>query len=65
MVRGADADQEVEGNIAGCVIASGRWTPRGQRSQGMCGTFMRENREIPWLPVRLIIGRAVQARLWR
>jgi hypothetical protein len=31
----------------------------------MCGTFMRENREIPWLPVRLIIGRAVQATLWR
>ena len=39
--------------------------PARSENQGMYGTFKRENREIPWLPVRLIIGRAVQATLWR
>jgi hypothetical protein len=28
----------------------------------MYGIFMRENREIPWPPVRLITGRAAQRR---
>ena len=31
-VRGADAVQQAEGNIAGGVIASRRRTPRGQRT---------------------------------
>ena len=65
MFRGADAVQEVEGNAAGGVIASRRRTLRGLGNQGMCGTFMRENREIPCPPVRLITGRAVQATPWR
>jgi len=33
MVWGADAVQEVEGNIAGGVIASRWWAPRGQRTR--------------------------------
>ena len=36
----------VEGNIVGGVIASRRRTPRGRRTMGMYGIFMRENREI-------------------
>ena len=35
------------------------------RSENLCmrGTSRRENREIPWLPVRVIAGRAAQGRL--
>lgn len=48
ILRGADAVQEAEGNIAGGAIAS-RWgIPRGHGNQGMYGTSMRENRESPW-----------------
>jgi hypothetical protein len=36
--------------------------PARSRNQGMYGIFMRENREIPWPPVRLITGRAAQRR---
>ena len=32
-LRGADAVQEVEGNIAGGASASRRWTPRGRRTR--------------------------------
>ena len=34
--------------------------PAGSESHGMYGTSMRENREIPRSPVRLIIGRDAQ-----
>ena len=34
--------------------------PAWSRNQGMYGTFMRENREIPRPPVRLITGRDAQ-----
>jgi hypothetical protein len=62
-VRGADA-----------VSLSGRQHRRQRqrelaadpaRSENLCmrGTCRRENREIPWLPVRVIAGRAAQARL--
>ena len=61
-VRGADA-----------VYGSGRQHPQQRyrellvdpaRSENLCmyGTSMRENREIPCSPVRLIPGRAVQGR---
>jgi len=59
-LRGADAVQEVEGNIVGGVIASRRRAPRGHGNQGMYGTSMRENRESPCPPVRLVSGRAAQ-----
>jgi hypothetical protein len=43
------------------ALCASRWgTPRGHGNQGMYGTSMRENRESPCLPVRLISGRAVQ-----
>ena len=32
--------------------------PARSENQGMYGTFMRENREGPFLPVRLVCGRA-------
>jgi hypothetical protein len=62
-VRGADA-----------VSVSGRRHRRQRhrelaadpaRSENLCmrGTSGRENREIPWLPVRVIAGRAGQGRL--
>ena len=64
-VRGADA-----------VSLSGRQHRRQRdrelaadpaRSENLCmrGTSRRENREIPWLPVRMIAGRAAQGRLRR
>jgi len=64
-IRGADA-----------VLLSGR-QHRCQRhrelaadpawSENLCmrGTSRRENREIPWLPVRVIAGRAAQGTLRR
>src|SRR5215469_14549077 len=60
ILRGADAVQEAEGNIAGGASASRRGALRGHENQGMYGTFMRENREIPRLPAWLITGRAAQ-----
>ena len=39
--------------------------PARSENQGMYGTFMRENREGPCPPVRLISGRAVQGTLRR
>jgi hypothetical protein len=31
----------------------------------MCGTFVRENREVPCLPVRVVSGRAAGGTLRR
>ncbi len=49
--RGADAVQEVEGNIAGGAIREPSGDPARSKNQGMYGTSMRENRESP-LPAR-------------
>jgi hypothetical protein len=61
--QGADVVSMTEGNIAGSVNrerpASSAWS----KNQGMYGSFMRENREVPCSPVRLITGRAAQGRL--
>ena len=54
--RGADAVQEVEGNIAGSVMRELSADPARSKNQGMYGTFMRENRESPCPPVRLVSG---------
>ena len=40
-------------------------SPARSENQGMYGTFMRENREVPCPPVRVITGRAVQGTLRR
>jgi hypothetical protein len=43
------------------ALSAGRWgTSRGHGNQGMYGTSVRENRECPCPPARLITGRAVQ-----
>ena len=54
-----------EGNIAGGVIRESSGDPARSKNQGMCGIFMRENREIPRSPVPLIMGRAAQGTLRR
>ncbi|MGH3280059.1 MAG: hypothetical protein ACRDNW_13110 [Trebonia sp.] len=50
----------MEGNIAGGAKREPLVGPARSENQGMYGTFMRENRESPCLPARLISGRAVQ-----
>jgi hypothetical protein len=63
--RGADAVQEAEGNIAGGARREPPGDPARSENQGMSGTSMRENRESPCPPVRLISGRAAQGTLRR
>src|SRR6266581_9374791 len=58
--RGAGAVQEVEGNIAGGATREPLAGPARSENQGMCGTSMRENRESPCPPVRLISGRVAR-----
>jgi hypothetical protein len=43
---------DVEGNIAGGVMRESPGDPARSENQGMCGIFMRENREIPRSPTR-------------
>jgi hypothetical protein len=52
--RGADTVQAVEGNTAGGVICESPVGPARSENQGMYGTSMRENREIPRLPAGVI-----------
>ena len=52
--------QEAEGNIAGGVMREPSADPARSENLCMYGIFMRENREIPRSPVRLITGRAAQ-----
>ena len=54
-----------EGNIAGGAMREPSGDPAWSENQGMCGIFMRENREIPRSPVPLITGRAAQGTLRR
>jgi len=59
-VRGADAVYE-----AGRQHCQQRYRellagPARSENQGMYGTFMRENREVPRSPVRPVTGRAAQ-----
>jgi hypothetical protein len=60
ILQGADAVQEAEGNIPGSVRRELAGDPARSGNHGMYGTSMRENREIPGPPVRLISGRAAQ-----
>jgi len=39
--------------------------PARSEIHGMCGTFVRENREIPCLPVRVVCGRDAGGTLRR
>jgi hypothetical protein len=54
-----------EGNIAGGAMREPSGNPARSENQGMCGIFMRENREIPRSPVHLITGRVAQGTLRR
>jgi RNA-directed DNA polymerase len=55
-VRGADAVRLAEGNTAGGVRRESLVGPARSEIHGMCGAFMRENREVPYPPDRLIAG---------
>ena len=47
--------KRAEGNILGGVFAS-RWgTPRGPGTQACTQILMRENREVPWSPVLMMV----------
>ena len=52
-----------EGNIAGGVMREPPGDPARSENQGMHGISMRENREVPRLPVAVIGLRAAQGRL--
>jgi hypothetical protein len=56
---------EAEGNIAGGVMRESPGGPARSENHGMCGIFMRENREVPCSPVPLIRGRAARGTLRR
>jgi hypothetical protein len=51
-----------EGNTERGVIREPWSGPARSKNLGMYGISMRENREIPWPPVRLITGRVGQGR---
>ena len=59
-IRGAHAVSLAEGNTAGGVMREPPADPARSENQGMYGTSMRENREVPHLPARVITGRAAQ-----
>lgn len=61
-LRGADAVRKVEGNTACAVSARRTGAPRGRRNPSTYGIPMRENREIPHSPTRVIAGWAAQER---
>ena len=58
-IRGAHAVGKAEGNIVGGIIEATS-DPAWSKNQGMYGTFMCENREIPRPPIRVISGRDAQ-----
>ena len=62
---GAHAVGKAEGNICGSVMRELLRDPARSQIHGMYGTFMRENRESPVLPVRVVCGRAAQGTLRR
>src|SRR6266700_7290729 len=47
---------KAEGNIAGGAMREPSGDPARSKNQGMCGTSVRENRESPCPPVRLVSG---------
>ncbi|MDQ3106625.1 MAG: hypothetical protein M3Q68_02340 [Actinomycetota bacterium] len=53
---------EAEGNIIGGATREPPMDPARSKNLCMYGISMRENREIPRSPVRLIAGRAAQGR---
>jgi hypothetical protein len=64
-VRGADVVVTAEGNIAGCVIASRRRTPRGQRTRACTEPSCARTGRSHCSPAWLITGRVVRETLRR
>ena len=62
-IWGADVVRDTEGNIAGGVMLESPGDPARSENQGMYGIFMRENREGPYPPAQLIMGRVAQGTL--
>jgi hypothetical protein len=56
---------DAEGNIAGGVMRESSGDPARSKNQGMCGIFMRENREIPRSPAGVMTGRVAWGTLRR
>lgn len=54
--------RKAEGNIAGSVMRELSVDPARSKNPGMRGVSGRENREISWLPVLVMAGRAAQGR---
>ena len=65
LIRGAHAVSSAEGNTVAGVIREPSTGPAWSENHGMYGNSMRENREVPCLPVLLITGRAAQGTLRR
>ena len=63
--RGAHALLKAEGNTAGSVMRELSGDPARSENHGMCGTFVRENREVPCPAVRVVCGRAAGGTLRR
>lgn len=63
--RGADAVTKAEGNIPGGAMRESPGDPARSENQCMCGTFVRENREVPLPPVCVVCGRAAGGTLRR
>jgi hypothetical protein len=60
--RGAQAVNYVEGNISWGAMREPQPDPARSKNPCMYGTSLRENREAPPPPARLITGRAAQGR---
>ena len=60
--RVSTLSKQAEGHIVGGAIAMPPPDPARSETRCMYGVSMRENREIPRPPGRLIAGRAAQAR---
>ena len=61
-IRGADAVTRAEGNTEGDDTRESQADPAESKNQGMYRNSMRENREVPLSPMRLITARAAQGR---
>jgi len=60
--QGADVVSMTEGHIASSAKRELLADPAWSKNQGMYGVLLRENREVPCSPVRVITGRAAQGR---
>ena len=62
LVRDAHVVGMTEGNTDRGVMRESRPGPARSENLSMYGIFMRENREVPRLPARMIAGRDARGR---